>query len=122
MAKLGLALMMLFGVVHAQVETDVHTDEAAMIQISKGTEARHLGVTFSADEGLDDGVEGRAKCRSFQCPAGLVPKAMGLSWAGRKRDRTVDRNRCCKQEKCCKDNPKMFEMVKNLFDVEHGSS
>ena len=78
MAKLGLALMMLFGVVHAQVETDVHTDEAAMIQISKGTEARHLGVTFSADEGLDDGVEGRAKCRSFQCPAGLVPKAMGF--------------------------------------------
>ena len=102
MAKLGLALMMLFGVVHAQVETDVAIDEAAMIQISKGSEAGHLGVTFSADEGLDDGVEGRAKCRSFQCPAGLVPKAMGTSCAGRKCDRTVDRNRCCKQEKCCK--------------------
>ena len=58
--------MMLFGVVHAQVETDVATDEAAMIQISKGSEAGHLGVTFSADEGLDDGVEGRAKCSSFQ--------------------------------------------------------
>ena len=103
---------------HAQVETDVATDEAAMIQIffSKGSEAGHLGVTFSADEGLDDGVEGRAKCRSFQCPAGLVPKAMGLSCAGRKCDRTVDRNRCCKQEKCCKENPKMCENVKNLFD------
>ena len=42
MATLGLALMMLFGVVHAQVETDVAIDEAAMIQISKGSEAGHL--------------------------------------------------------------------------------
>ena len=63
-----------------------------------------------------DMAAARDRCRSFQCPAGLVPKAMGLSCAGRKCDRTVDRNRCCKQEKCCKENPKMCEMVKNLFD------